>query len=232
MSVNKEYITFKEYLQLLVYDNIIEGVAKVCDVKEWRAKLLLRKTNKRTEAVKKYREYTDMLDLVFGQFIALENIITRQSDHSQKLLDIALFVIRKDGDEIFDNTNLVAEEKHKQDILNEPYPYVMSRIDKYFNIRDVFINKTFDGVFYKKKDDDSEDEEEDTSSVNNNDGNWYWYSLIRTLANEDITNYEEVRMLPMDVVAPEVAYLRYTQVKEEQERKLNEFKRKAQNGVN
>ena len=36
---------------------------------------------------------------------------------------------------------------------------------------------------------------------------WYWYSIVRTLANEDITRYSEIYMLPMSTVLPEMSYL-------------------------
>ena len=36
---------------------------------------------------------------------------------------------------------------------------------------------------------------------------WYWYSIVRMLANEDITKYDEIYMLPMSTVLPEMSYL-------------------------
>ena len=36
---------------------------------------------------------------------------------------------------------------------------------------------------------------------------WYWYSIVRKLGNEDITKYSEIYMLPMPTVLPEMSFL-------------------------
>jgi hypothetical protein len=64
-------------------------------------------------------------------------------------------------------------------------------------------------VFYATPDpDETNDDEFSTPSADEMfNQQWYWYSIVRMLAKEDIRIYDEVYMLKMNVVLPEMSYL-------------------------
>lgn len=229
--VRPAYITFREYLDSLDDElSLEEFVARQRDIPAYKVRLLGVNTDDHYDG--SFVEYNDMLNMVFGQFVMLEQLVTGNLDDKEKLLELAVLIIRKPNENTFDNTIAAEEEEHRLILAGLPFVYVMGRINNYLKIRETFINDTFRGVFYKAKDDDEDEDSTDSSSVDNNDSQWYWYSLRRTLAKEDVAKYSEVQMMTMNIVAPEVAYLRHIQIKEEHERKLDEFKRKAKDGVN
>jgi hypothetical protein len=77
------------------------------------------------------------------------------------------------------------------------------------NDRNKTLFKDFSGVFYDAMEEDDEEEEiveEKTAEMLFNQ-QWYWYSMVRMLANEDITKYSDIYMLPMGIVLPEMSFL-------------------------
>jgi hypothetical protein len=66
-------------------------------------------------------------------------------------------------------------------------------------------------VFYEVPDEDEEEQEEEDVEQKTSESlfrqQWYWYSIVRTLANEDVTKYEQIYMLKMSTVLPEMSYL-------------------------
>jgi len=112
----------------------------------------------------------------------------------------------------FDNQDPNDEVENEKNILSSPVQDVYNAINKYLDNRDFVLFKQFSGVFYEINDDeDEEDQEEekqeDKTSQNLFHQQWYWYSIVRKLANEDITKYEEIYMLKMATVLPEMSYL-------------------------
>jgi hypothetical protein len=83
-------------------------------------------------------------------------------------------------------------------------------LTEFIKNREKTLFKDFAGVFYDAPDDTEEEStqepEEKTSDMLFNQ-QWYWYSIVRMLANEDITRYGEIYMLPMTTVLPEMSYL-------------------------
>jgi len=157
----------------------------------------------------------------FGQFIAGETALTSGFDKHKALEILSLTVLRPIEDVEFDNTDRVKEARHVEDVMNTQAAEVLNEIEKYVGIRDTFVNNTYAGVFYQIQNEVVE-EEEDKSEYTADDTmeeqfskQWYWYAIIRTLANEVMWDYERVMMTPMNIVAPELAYKRHRQIVEE-----------------
>ena len=54
---------------------------------------------------------------------------------------------------------------------------------------------------------ETENKEESSTDESLFSQQWYWYSVVRMLANEDITKYDDIYMLKMSIVMPEMSYL-------------------------
>ena len=76
--------------------------------------------------------------------------------------------------------------------------------------RELVLFKQFSGVFYSTPDEDDLDDPDSFSTPTPDElfnQQWYWYSMVRMLAQEDIRRYDEIYMLRMNVVLPEMSYL-------------------------
>ena len=159
----------------------------------------------------KKRLYTNVYSLVLGQFIMLEQIITGKTKLADHLVDleIAKLVIRPDDNEVFDNEDVMQELKNQEDILDMDVREVYWVLDNFIENRNQILFKDFAGVFYNAPDDTEEEEQEEEEKTSDMlfSQQWYWYSIVRNLANEDVTKYEEIYMLPMSTVLPEMSYL-------------------------
>lgn len=152
---------------------------------------------------------------VLGQFIMLEQIITGKTTFNSEYerdLTFAKLLLRPSHHEEFDNETPEDEVINEENILSSPVQDVYNVINRYLDNRDFVLFKQFSGVFYEISDDDEEegveeDKEQDKTSENLFHQQWYWYSIVRKLANEDITKYNEIYMLNMSVVLPEMSYL-------------------------
>jgi len=152
-------------------------------------------------------------DLVLGQFIMIEQIITGKSTYEYEAindLELAKLIIRPSHHEVFDNENYEQEKQNEENILNASVQDVYSVLQGFLNNRDLVLFEQFKGVFYEVPDEDEEDEEsteEERTAESLFQQQWYWYSMVRMLAKEDITKYEDIYMLNMSVVMPEMSYL-------------------------
>jgi hypothetical protein len=228
-------MTFKQYLEALSSGDIekwiIENMTSGNKFSKYKAASIIKQALSSGYCpVERFRIYRNPDDMVFGQFIALETKITSNDDVTNKLLHFAQYILRPIYDEEFDNEDIDKEQQHVDNILNEPCENILRVVNKYMEQRNEYIHNKYNGVFYKAKDDDEDETEEQNDNVDNLDGQWYWYSLIRTLSG-NLHKHNETLMLKMDVVAPEIAYIRYMEQKEEQERKLQEIKNRVKNGT-
>lgn len=154
-------------------------------------------------------------DAVLGQFIMLEQIVTGKTKFTkdyQRDLAFAKLILRPKHHEVFDNENPEDEKLNEQMILSSPVQDVYSAINTYLDNRDFVLFKQFAGVFYEVQDEDEEEDEEEVIDGNKTADalfrqQWYWYSIVRTLAKEDITRYQEIYMLKMATVLPEMSFL-------------------------
>lgn len=156
--------------------------------------------------------YTTIESLVLGQFIMLEQIITGKTKLPDHLIDfeMAKLLIRPSSHILFDNEDVKQEKANEQDILDMNVLEVYWVLDKFIENRNKTLFEDFSGVFYDAPDEDEEEEkasqEEKTSEMLFSQ-QWYWYSIVRMLANEDITKYSEIYMLNMSTVLPEMSFL-------------------------
>ena len=155
--------------------------------------------------------YTSINSLVLGQFIMLEQIITGKTKLPDHLIDLEIskLIIRPSHHEVFDNENLRDEKLNQEDILDMDVREVYWVLEKFMDNRNKTLFEDFSGVFYDAVEDEDEEESvaDDKTSEMLFNQQWYWYSIVRTLANEDVTKYNEVYMLPMSTVLPEMSYL-------------------------
>ncbi len=155
--------------------------------------------------------YTSIESLVLGQFIMLEQIITGKTKLADHLIDleIAKLIIRPIEHNVFDNENSIVEKQNEQEILDCDVLEVYWILEKFIEARDKTLFKDFSGVFYDPKDEEEEEDEieqEKTSEMLFSQ-QWYWYSIVRMLAKEDVTKYGDIYMLPMSTVLPEMSFL-------------------------
>ena len=156
--------------------------------------------------------YTSIESLVLGQFLMLEQIITGKTKLADHLIDleIAKLIIRPIEHNVFDNENSIVEKQNEQEILDCDVLEVYWILEKFIEARDKTLFKDFSGVFYDPKDEEEEEEDEieqENTSEMLFSQQWYWYSIVRMLAKEDVTRYGDIYMLPMSTVLPEMSFL-------------------------
>ena len=161
--------------------------------------------------------YDNVFDLVLGQFIMVEKILTGKfkfKNETDLELELATFLFRPKNEIEFDNEEPLKEQQIREEILNIPVQDFYNALNKFLENREYVLFKQFSGVFYESKDKEEveTDEEKESQSYGEDTGvdfnqQWYWYSIVRTLAQEDIRRYAEIYMLKMSVVLPEMSYL-------------------------
>jgi len=148
--------------------------------------------------------------LVLGQFIMIEQIITGKTTTSDHLVDFEILklIIRPSHHNEFDNSDLEEEKKNSEIILDMDVREAYWILNKFIDNREKILFNDFAGVFYEKPEDDLEEENLEEITANEKFGQqWYWYNIVRMLSGEDIHKYEQTYMLPMDIVLPEMSFL-------------------------
>jgi hypothetical protein len=161
---------------------------------------------------RRFKVYTEPMDLVLGQFIMLEQIITGKTKfetESDNDLALAELLIRPRSQQVFDNEDIDKERQNRQDILNTPVHEVYSILGRFLDKREFVLFKQFAGVFYETPDEELSEDDDETDKTGESlfSQQWYWYSVVRMLANEDITKYDDIYMLKMSTVMPEMSFL-------------------------
>lgn len=173
------------------------------------------------------RIYYGVEEMVFGQFIMVEQILTGKAGVNNHTADLELakLLIRPAEDVVFDNEDGHKEIANEEDILSYDLREVYYVLNRFVNRRNKTMFQDYSGVFYDPKE---ESEDEDEGAIPDDGPNfhqqWYYYSLVRMLANEDITKYNEIYMLPMKEVLPEMSYL-------SQKRKIEEAEQRKQQAL-
>ena len=188
-----------------------ERIKLIRDIKETYP---LKDTREVTETIENnFTPYPDVFGLVLGQFIMIEQILTGKFKFKNEFdqdLELMTYILRPKDEKVFDNTDAVKEAEHREAILNTPVQDLYSAINMFLDNRELVLFKQFSGVFYSRPDEDDLDDP-DTFSTPTPDElfnqQWYWYSMVRMLAQEDIRRYDEIYMLRMNVVLPEMSYL-------------------------
>jgi len=215
-------ITFKQHLEISKYSGkeggMLQYIAELPPEERVRTTRGITQTyplkmdGEPSEYIKEsFNIYTNVMDLVLGQFIMIEQIITGKTKFAtdgENDLAIAELILRPKHHHIFDNEKLSDEKKNTEKILNTPVQDVYDVLTSFIENRDFVLFKQFAGVFYDvSEEDDENEEEEQRTSEQLFSQQWYWYSMVRMLAQEDITRYEDIYMLKMSTVMPEMSFI-------------------------
>jgi len=178
-----------------------------------------------------FNVYTSINDLVLGQFIMLEQIITGKTRLQEYEIDLEILklILRPKHHSSFDNENKEDEKENEYKILNTETLELYGALNRFLEDRNEVLFKDFAGVFYDLKDEDEEEQEEEKDEKTSEmlfQSQWYWYSIVRMLAQEDIRRYAEIYMLPMSSVLPEMSYLAQKNKIEDANRRQSEALRK------
>ena len=216
-------ITFREHIKisnslsqefgLSDYIESLEPAKRIRFIRDVRDVYPLKdNTAEHFEAMDKFKCYFQVDELVLGQFIMIEQIITGKTKYesdAENDFALAQLLMRPIQHELFDNEEPKVEQQNREAILNTDVREVYAVLKRYLDDREFVLFKQFKGVFYEVNEDEDVQDEEDTDKAGKElfQQQWYWYSMVRMLAQEDITRYEDIYMLKMSVVMPEMSYL-------------------------
>ena len=216
-------ITFRQHLDISKYSNKENGILEYIStlspedrVRTTRDIMTTYPINMKgsisEETKNKFNIYTDIMELVLGQFIMLEQIITGKTKYAtdaENDLAIAQLILRPKHHSDFDNEKTEDEDVNNENILNAPVEDIYRILTKFLDNREFVLFKQFSGVFYEIPDEEEVEEEEKGTATAEQlfSQQWYWYSMVRMLAQEDITRYSEIYMLKMSTVMPEMSFI-------------------------
>jgi hypothetical protein len=169
----------------------------------------------------RYNVYTDVLNMSLTQFILLEYAI--KDDFNESL--IAKTVIRPKDEPEFDNTDQEKEEALISSIYEEDAIAVSYIIKSMMNSREYVLFTKFEGVIYNRYELE-EGEEEEPEEPDTFTERWFWYSIVRALANEDLQKFQYVYDMRMSDVLVELAYRVQLSKRIEAERRAEEARRR------
>jgi len=170
----------------------------------------------------RYNVYTDVLRMSLTQFILLEYSIKAGFDEAS----IAKIVIRPKDEDGFDNTDQEKEEALISAIYEEDSVAVSYIIKSMMQNRDYVLFTKFDGVIYNKIEPVEGEEDEEPEEPDTFNERWFWYSIVRALANEDLTKFQFVYDMKMSDVLVELAYRTQLNQRIEAERRAEEARRR------
>ncbi len=216
-------MTFKQHMELSeslsrfddisIYLEDLEPLERLKTIRSMNDTYPLKDTDEVSDYMKEEFVYCEkVFDLVLGQFIMVEQILTGkfkfQTDMHQDL-ELMMYIFRPKEETEFDNADPQKEQQHREKILNSPVQDLYSAINRFLKNRELILFNKFSGVFYSVN--DESDEDPDVFSTPTPDElfnqQWYWYSMVRPQAQEDIRRQNEINMLKMNVVLPEMSYL-------------------------
>lgn len=171
----------------------------------------------------RYNVFTDILKMSLTQFILFEHAIKSEFNESV----IASICLRPKDEVEFDNTDQEREEEHLTELYEEDAVAIQMIIKSLMHNREYVLFTKFDGVIYskiEKSDEDEEDEEPDAPDPFNE--RWFWYSIVRALANEDLQKFDFVYSMKMSDVLVELAYRVQLNQRIENQRRAEEARRR------
>ena len=182
------------------------------------------------EMAQRYNLYTNILSMKLGQFIMLESQL-RSKDPRDEI--IAALIIRPKDELEYDNEDPEREERILNQVYEEQLLDVHSVIGSMMLNRDYTLFTKFSGVIYNKV---QPSEEEPEDEPQNNDGKigdeefnnqWFWYRIVRELAQGDITRFNDIYDLKMSVVMVELAFLAQKAILENARQRAEEARQRA-----
>ena len=179
----------------------------------------------------KYNLYINILNMSLGQFIMLEAEL--KSEQTRDDL-IARLVIRPKTEKDYSNDNPEEEDRILNEILEEDVRDIHSVISSMMLNRDFILFTKFNGVIYNKVEEEEEEEEEDEEDENNDliddqafNDQWFWYRIVRQLAKEDITRFDEIYEIKMSVAMVELSFLSQKAILDNARARAEESRQKA-----
>ena len=163
---------------------------------------ILRDTNDNPATeITSFKVYRDLLEMTLAQFIYLEHELKQEKPSEERLVQL---LIRPIDEVEFDDTQ-DSEQAHVDALMELDAGAAFAAIRDLMNNREMVLFTRFDGVIYNRVE-PSELDEEDAEEDNSFENNWFFYNIVRTLANEDITKFKEIYSLRMSEVLVEMAY--------------------------
>ena len=178
----------------------------------------------------KYNLYTNILSMKLGQFIMLESQIRSKNTRDEI---IASLVIRPKDEMEYDNEDHEKEERILSEIMEEQLLDVHSVISTMMLNREYILFTKFSGVIYNRVEKDEEEEEdleeENDGKIGDDEFNsqWFWYRIVRDLAQEDIRRFNDIYDLKMSVVMVELSFLSQRSILDEARMRAEEARQKA-----
>lgn len=186
--------------------------------------------NRVREMAKRYNLYTNILHMKLGQFIMLESQL-RSSNSRDEV--IAALVIRPKDEKEYDNENPQKEESLTKQLLEEHVLDIHSVITTMLLNRDFVLFTKFSGVIYNRVEPDEEEVEEEEEENNGQIGEeefssqWFWYRIVRELAQGDIRRFNDIYDLKMSVVMVELSFLAQKAILENARQRAEEARQRA-----
>jgi len=179
----------------------------------------------------KYNLYTNILHMSLGQFIMLESELKAENKRDEI---IASLVIRPKDETDYDNQDQEREEDIVNALLDEDIRDVHSVISAMMLNREFTLFTKFSGVLYNRYEKEEEEEEENEGEKNKESigedefkSQWFWYGIVRQLAQEDIRRFNDIYDLKMSVVMVELSFLSQRSILDEARMRAEEARQKA-----
>ena len=170
----------------------------------------------------RYNVFTDILKMSLTQFILLEYAIKADFDESK----IASICIRPKDEVEFDNTDQEREEEHLTKLYEEDASVIQMVTKSLMHNREYVLFTKFDGVIYNKVEPSEDEEDDEPEAPDTFNERWFWYSIVRALANEDLQKFDFVYSMKMSDVLVELAYRTQLNQRIENERRAEEARRR------
>ena len=170
----------------------------------------------------RYNVFTDILKMSLTQFILLEYAIKADFDEAK----IASICIRPKDELEFDNTDQEREEEHLTKLYEEDASVMQMITKSLMHNREYVLFTKFDGVIYNKVEPSEDEEDDEPEAPDTFNERWFWYSIVRALANEDLQKFDFVYSMKMSDVLVELAYRTQLNQRIENERRAEEARRR------
>lgn len=148
-----------------------------------------------------FKVYRDLLEMTLAQFIYIEHELKQENPSEERIVQL---IIRPSDELEFDDTQQ-SEHSHLDSLMKLDAGVAFSAVRDFMNNREMVLFTRFDGVIYNRVE-ESEINEDDAPDDNSFENNWFFYNIVRTLANEDITKFKEIYSLRMSEVLVEMSY--------------------------
>ena len=170
----------------------------------------------------RYNVFTDILKMSLTQFILLEYAIKADFDEAK----IASICVRPKDELEFDNTDQEREEEHLTKLYEEDASVMQMITKSLMHNREYVLFTKFDGVIYNKVEPSEDEEDDEPEAPDTFNERWFWYSIVRALANEDLQKFDFVYSMKMSDVLVELAYRTQLNQRIENERRAEEARRR------